>query len=320
MAKTVAKTVAEIGEFGLIDRIRRRVGDGAGGPWVIGNGDDAALLRPRAGEEIAVTADTLVEGVHFRFDTQTPERVGRRALIANLSDLAAMGARPLGCTLALAVPPELPVQRVDGLARGLAREAVRHGCPVVGGNVARASEVSLAITALGAVARGRALRRDRLRPGDRLYVTGHLGGQALQLARGGRVSRLPEPRLAVGRALARPAAGCRACIDVSDGLESDLQHLLDASGVGARVDPDRLPLAPGLRAGAARLGLEVWDLCLRGGEDYELLFALPARRSVARAVPRALGVPVHEVGRVTDRPGRLEGLPETGAAGGWRHF
>src|SRR5262245_27325190 len=117
---------------------------------VLGIGDDAALLRPRRGEDIVVTADALVEGVHFRFATQAPLAIGRRALVANLSDLAAMGARPLGCLLALAAPPHLPVPTFDAILAGILDEAAHHGCPLVGGNVARARAVSLAITAAGA--------------------------------------------------------------------------------------------------------------------------------------------------------------------------
>ncbi len=310
----------DLGEFAVIRRIERaaarssRLAPGV----VIGIGDDAAVLRARPGEDVVVTTDALVEGVHFRFETQSPLSIGRRALVANLSDLAAMGARPLGCLLALAAPPRLPVRRLDGLLAGILREAREHGCPLVGGNVSRATEVSLTITAVGAVARGRALRRTGARAGDRIFVTGTLGGVALEVARAesgrGRVRGVPTPRLAAGRALAR-IRGVGACIDVSDGLEADLAHLLEPAGLAGALDPARVPRPRGFDAARRRLGLDPERLALGGGEDYELLFTLrPGTPGAARLGPR-LGVPVAEIGRVVGRPRPRPALPR-----GFRHF
>jgi thiamine-monophosphate kinase len=316
------RTLADLGEFGLIDRIERLTRSGPRAQVVLGIGDDAAVLRPRVGEDLVVSSDSLVEDVHFRWSTQAATSVGQRALLVNLSDLAAMGARPLGFTLALAAPAELELSRLDGVIRGLQKAAVRHACPLVGGNLTRASETSLAITVLGAVKSGRALRRGPVRVRDRLFVTGTLGGAALALTRaerfGGRLRMLPVPRLAAGAALARRGRRC-ACIDVSDGLLADLGHLLEGSGLGAELHPERIPRPPGLELSCRRLGLDARELVLRGGEDYELLFALPAAdlRSEA-ALRRSLGVKVSEIGRVTS--GR--GIRGVGAAdsGGWRHF
>jgi thiamine-monophosphate kinase len=221
----------DLGEFGLVARIERAAARSMrrSAGVVLGIGDDAAILRARAREDLVLTTDALVEGVHFRFATQSPRAIGRRALVANLSDLAAMGARPLGCLLALAAPPSLRVRTLDGILAGLLDEAARHGCPLVGGNVARARQTSLSITAAGALARGRVLTRKGARPGDRILVTGNFGGAALEVARAlrgaGRVRRVPVPRLAAGRALAR-LPGVGACIDVSDGLEVDLARPL----------------------------------------------------------------------------------------------
>ncbi|MBW2272672.1 MAG: thiamine-phosphate kinase [Deltaproteobacteria bacterium] len=331
------RRLRDIGEFGLIERIERQIQRsrekqieerraGRSAPGVrLGIGDDAALLRLRAGEELAVSTDALVEDVHFRWQTQSAVTVGRRAVAVALSDLAAMGARPLGCTLALAAPPELPLRRVDDLIRGIVAEAERHRCPLVGGNVARASETSLTLTVLGGVAAGRALRRHSLRAGDRLYVTGVLGAGALALARcergATRLRHLPVPRLAAGRALAAMGERC-ACIDVSDGLLADLGHLLEGSELGAELEYDRFPRPRGFESACRRLGCDPARLCLAGGEDYELLFTLPPRvrlpgGSAGRA--RRLAVAVTEIGRITARPG-LRGLPELPRAGGWRHF
>ena len=310
----------DVGEFGLIDRIERavrRAGRARG--VVLGIGDDAALLRLRAGDDLAVSTDALVEDVHFRFASETPRAIGRRALAAALSDLAAMGARPLGVVAALAAPPTLPLAHAEGIVRGLLDGARRWDAPLVGGNVARAKQTSLTLTVLGAVRRGRALTRAGARPGDRIFVTGTLGGVALAVARaacGARVRVAPEPRLAAGLALAR-LRGIGGCIDVSDGLVADLGHLLRASRVGAEIDPARVPRPAGFAAACARAGADPERLVLAGGEDYELIFTLRSRLSPA-ALQRRLGVRATEIGAITRVRG-LRGLPAAGQSG-WTHF
>jgi thiamine-monophosphate kinase len=309
----------DVGEFELIERIARAAerGPAAGPGVVLGIGDDAALLRTRRGEDVVVTTDAFVEDVHFRWSSWSPRCIGRRALVANLSDLAAMGARPLGFTLALAAPGTLPLRRIDAVVDGLLHEARAHGCPLVGGNVTRARETSLTLGVVGAVGRGRALRRRGARAGDRILVTGTLGGTALETARaeggGGRVRRVPTPRLAVGRALTRLAA-VGACIDVSDGLEADLHHLL-GDRLHAEIDPGRVPRPPGFARACARFGLDPDRLALSGGEDYELLFTLRSGGPSTQALARRLGVPVSELGRVRSGPGS-----PPSSDGGWRHF
>jgi thiamine-monophosphate kinase len=310
------RKLRDLGEFALIARIARAAGrPPPRGGVVLGMGDDAALLRPRPGEDVAVSADTFVEDVHFRWRTESPRTVGRCALVANLSDLAAMGARPLGFTLALAAPGALPLRTIDGVIAGLLHEARSHACPLVGGNVTRARETHLAITAVGAVARGRALRRRAARPGDRLFVTGTLGGAALERARAergiGRVRRVATPRLAAGRALAK-IPEVSACIDISDGLAADLGQLLGADLHVALLDLGGVPQPAGFARRCARLGLDPARLVASGGEDYELLFTLRPRGPGAPALARRLGVPVSELGRV-ERGARP-------APAGWRHF
>ncbi len=317
-------TLAGVGEFGLIDRIEGLAA--APNPDVaLGIGDDAALLRVRPGEEVAVSTDALVEGVHFRFDQESPRTAGRRAAAAALSDLAAMGARPLGVVCALAAPGRLPLRVALGLCRGLLDTTRDGGTTLVGGNVTRASQTSVTLTALGAVARGKALRRAGARPGDRILVTGAFGRAALERARG-RVRFVPTPRLRAGRALARGGLA-RAAIDVSDGLLADLEHLCRASGVGAQIDAAAVPLARGVDRGARAIGREPLALALCGGEDYELLFAARPGAPGPSALGRRLGVPVAEIGRVIARGLRVEGLPRgvvaspgKPRAGGWRHF
>ncbi len=296
--------------------------DDAAGPAVVqGPGDDGAVLRAPPGQDLVVSTDSLVEDVHFRWRTQSARLVGRRALVANLSDLAAMGASPLACVAALCAPPDLELRLARGLVQGLIHEGRIHGCPLVGGNLALARETSVSITVVGSVERGRALRRHRVRAGDRVFVTGTLGGAALAVARaerGGTIRSLPTPRLRAGRALTR-LAGVGGCIDVSDGLAADLGHLLEDSGLGAVIEPSRIPRAGGFDAACRRLGLDAERLLTSGGEDYELLFtvrAAAARKRPASVLSRRLGVPVTEVGRITPRPG-IQGVS---GAGGWRHF
>jgi thiamine-monophosphate kinase len=271
------------------------------------------------------TVDAVAEGVHFdgRF---APEDVGWKALAVNLSDLAAMGARPLWALCALAVPRGADPARLSRVGRGLAACARRFGVALAGGNVSRGPALSLTVTALGAVSPGRALRRRGARPGDLLLLSGALGGAAWGRRRGAppealRRQRRPEPRLALGRALAGLAS---ACIDVSDGLLQDLGHLCRASGVGAEVWLEDLPLAAGLGE-AARSQADLEALALAGGEDYELLAAVPpGRLSRALALERRLRLPLQVAGRITSGRGavarglRGERLRPRGA--GWDHL
>jgi thiamine-monophosphate kinase len=321
------RSISEVGEFALIARIERalrRARATVGASVALGIGDDAALLRVRPGEQVAVSTDALVESVHFRWETEPADAIGRRAMTAALSDLAAMGARPLGVVVALAAPPGLALARVDGLVRGLGAVARCCGAPLVGGNLTRARDTALALTAIGAVRAGRALRRDAARAGDRVFVTGTLGGAALAVARAARRTRRraarrgePEPRLAAGRALA-VLQGAGACIDLSDGLLADLGHVLAASCVGATLEPDQVPRPPGFARACAALGLDPERLALTGGEDYELCFTVRRGGPGAEALGRRLGVAVTEIGRIDARRG-LRGVTGRGGTG-WRHF
>lgn len=306
------KRLSDLGELALIDRIARRAGRSPGGRWSLGIGDDAALLRGRTGEELVFSTDSLVEGVHFRFEREGPRLVGRRAVAVNLSDLAAMGARPLGVLLGLCAPADLPVATFDALIAGFVFEAKRNRCPLVGGNLSRADKCSLAVTVIGSVPQGRALRRTGLAVGDVLFVTGVLGQAALRRIdadRGqGRLRHVPTPRLEAGRRLAG-LREARACIDLSDGLVGDLGQLLRSARLAAEIDAAALPMAPGFARACRRLGLDPITLQTTAGEDYELLFALaPGRLANDPAkLSQRLGVRVSRIGRVV--PGRgIRGL------------
>jgi thiamine-monophosphate kinase len=285
------------GEFELIDLVTRAT-PGRGEGVVLGPGDDAAIVAPRPGEELVATVDAVVEGVHFD-GAFRPEDVGWKALAVNLSDLAAMGARPQWALVALAFPRDTPAARVRGVARGLGACARAHGIAVVGGNVTRASELSVTVTAIGAVEAGRALRRDGARPGDLVVATGTFGDAALGRRPGAapalaRRQRRPAPRIAAGLALA-PLA--RAAIDVSDGLVQDLGHLCRASGVGALVGAADVPRSAAYRA-LDRRGAIGPGPALSGGEDYELVLAVaPALLPAARAAARRARTPLAVIGR-----------------------
>jgi thiamine-monophosphate kinase len=286
---------------------------------------------------LVVTVDALVAGVHFLADDPA-DLVARKALRVNLSDLAAKGARPLGYFLATAFGDQ-DEDWVEGFTAGLAADQQTFAVSLLGGDtVATPGPLTIAVTAIGEVAAGRALRRSRACPGDRLFVTGTLGDGALGLkALRGELSdlpaaqrtalaqryRLPEPRLAFGQALAE--RGLAACgMDISDGLAADLGHICKASAVGATVEFARLPLSAAATA-ALRLNPAWRDLVFAGGDDYELLIAAPAAHGPdLLALGAECGLRVSEIGRVAAGDA-VEILDEGGAPieltrPGYRHF
>ena len=309
------RTLADVGESALIERIARRAGLASTHDWVAGIGDDAAILRPRRGQELVFSADAQIEGIHFRFGRESARQIGRRALAVNLSDLAAMGANPVGSLLSLAAPADFPLSDFDGLIAGFVGEGDRFGCPLVGGNLSRAAQCSLHVTVIGRVRTGRALRRGQLGAGDVLYVTGELGRAALARLRAdatkSRLRHVPTPRLEAGQKLAASKA-TSACIDLSDGLATDLRHLLADSALGAKVDVDALPVSRGHRRACEALGLDPVEVTVAGGEDYELLFA---RRPVrgrelgdeSAGLSASLGVRVTRIGQV-NAGGGVQGI------------
>ncbi len=286
------------GEFDLISRIAVRVSPRP--DVVLGIGDDGAILRPPAGHELVIVTDTLNSGVHVPESTAAYD-VGWKALAVNLSDLAAMGATPAWCTLALSLPSPDDAW-LDACIDGFLALAEQHDIALVGGDTTR-GPLSLTVTACGFVATGTALRRDAAKVGDDIWVSGTLGDAALALrevlqgkscvdALRARLDR-PAPRCALGRSLAGIA---HACIDVSDGVLQDLGHICVASGVGAEVQLDALPASDALAAQAE--GIERWRL-QSGGDDYELCFtADPSRRDGLMKLSGSLGVRLTRVGRI----------------------
>lgn len=317
------KTLADLGERALIARIARRAGRVPGRDWALRIGDDAAVLRPRAGDELVLSTDAQIEGTHFRFGRESPRTLGRRAMAVNLSDLAAMGAEPVGALLDVAAPADAEVATLDGVVAGFVAEGARFGCPLVGGNLARAASWSLDVTVVGRCRRGASLGRRGVRPGDGLFVTGTLGRGALARLRadatGAALRHVPTPRIEAGRALARTqngrgrasGEGVRACLDLSDGLATDLRHLLAGSGCGATVDLEALPAPRGFARACRALALDPVELMTRAGEDYELLFAFRSRGNSdpSARLGKRLGVAVTRIGRITSEKG-VRGLPQ----------
>lgn len=343
-----SQTGGKSSEVALLQQLRQRTAQ-LGSPAVrLGIGDDCALLRGRPGEELAITTDLSIADRHFRLDWHPPEAVGHRTLARGLSDLAAMGARPLAAFLSLGLPRELardsardmaadtraagsnregPTTWMSRFLDGLLGLAERHNVPLAGGDLAESPVAVADIVLIGAVPRGQALLRSAARPGDWIYVTGALGGAAVGLEllsqANGKLDRrmeravaahlYPQPRIAQGLWL-RQRGVARAAIDLSDGLSTDLDHICEESGVSAEIDAAAVPVAPGATI----------EQALHGGEDYELLFTV---RPSARVPTKIADVPVTRIGQVVKHK---KGAPpvilitphgrEPLAPHGWQHF
>jgi thiamine-monophosphate kinase len=326
-------TLRELGEFGLIATIRSRVAN-APGVWR-GIGDDAAEVELPAGERLLTSTDLLLEGVHFDFAWTSPRDLGAKAVAVNLSDIAAMGGTPRFLYVGLACPAEAAVADLEAFVDGVLAETGRYGVALVGGDTCRSpGPWIVSVTIEGSVPAGEAVGRDGARPGDRILVSGTLGDSALALALwqegatpapflAARHCR-PTPRLALGRELAGHRLAT-AMIDLSDGLASDLQHILQASGVGAELGSAALPLSPAFREVLARQPQRL-ALALGGGEDYELLCTVPAARvAEAVALGEELGVPLTPLGTVLAPDAGLQlraadGTVQPLRARGYDHF
>jgi thiamine-monophosphate kinase len=318
--------------------------DGIGRPSareVIGIGDDAAVVAPARNAWTVLTTDASVEGVHFDRALSAPADIGYRALAVNLSDLAAMGASPRWALLSMAMPDGLTVDEVDGLVGGVAELAGAEGVRVIGGNLTRSpGPLMVDITAVGETRPRRVLTRHGGRPGDELYVSGRMGAAAAGLAmlregeparasiRGAEACvaryRRPAPRVRLGVALAR-ARAAQTAMDLSDGLSDALDQIAAASGCGVEIDADAVPIDPAARAWWAAQGIDPVIAAIAGGDDYELLVAVPRRwRGRLRHVTSRVAQPgLQRIGvltkdpasRVLVRNGTREPLPQ-----GFEHF
>jgi thiamine-monophosphate kinase len=348
-----------VGELDLIANIRRRAAAVPGRQLIKGIGDDCAILRPRAGEDLVVTTDMTLEWVHFRREWHPARSAGHRTLARGLSDLAAMGARPVAAFLSLALPQSATVKKrgvswVDEYLDGLLSLAAEYSVPLAGGDTAEAASITADIVLLGAVPKGKALLRSTARVGDQIYVSGALGGAAAELAmltegtaqrensrgksanaaRSARESNhpqlYPEPRIALGQMLLRKGVAS-AALDISDGLSTDLTHLCEESGLAATIYSDALPLHPLAVEYAERsaddapnAARSAMRLALHGGEDYELLFTAPH----AARIPKRFGnLKITHIGELHTMPGcsprisLVDGKSKSPLApNGWQHF
>ena len=314
-------------EFDLIARYFSRPAPAG----MLGVGDDCALFAPAAGMQVATSTDLLIEGRHFLPDTD-PRALGHKALAVNLSDLAAMGARPRACLLGLAIP-HADEAWLAAFAEGFHALADLHGCPLIGGDTTRSDHgIVISITVFGDVAADRALRRDAGRPGDDLWVSGALGAAPVALdlirarVRDERLALLrdalerPQPRVALGQALAGLA---HAAVDISDGLLQDLGHILKASHCGARIEYAALPVHEALRGLPQE---RIVQAVLGGGDAYELCFsAAPADRGQVIERARRAGTPVARIGELVGAAQGLQvldgaGRPLDALPGGFDHF
>jgi thiamine-monophosphate kinase len=326
--------VVVIAEKALIAQIRRMAAAAKNPAVQAGIGDDCAVLRllsrgKRNERDTLVTTDFTLEGIHFRRDWHSPESVGHRCLARGLSDIAAMGGEPVAAFLSLALPRNLTQSWVGRFARSLVSLAERYSVTLAGGDTAESPNGVLAdIVVVGTAPKGTAVLRSGARPGDRIYVSGELGGSAAAVWQMRKKPKrklnpreyprhfFPEPRIELGRVL-REKGLASAMIDISDGLSTDLAHICELSGVGAELQREEIP-----RASVGKPAREVdLQLALHGGEDYELLFTVPRGR---RVPSRIAGVPITQIGHIT--PLRKIFLRNRGGVGyeleplGWEHF
>ena len=328
-------TVQELGEHALLARLLARL-PRPSASVLVGPGDDAAVLALARNERLVVTTDAVVEGVHFSRAYSSPADIGHRALAVNLSDLAAMAATPRWALLSLVLPGSMRVTDVEGLVDGLAALAKRQGVSVAGGNITRTDgPLVVDVTAGGEAAPRKWLTRSGARVGDEIYVSGSLGGAAAgleMLKSGSRVEdsgcvarhRRPEPRVRLGVAMGR-ARAARAAMDLSDGLADAVHQVAAASHVGVRLEAALLPIDACARDWWNQRGADAVTAAIAGGDDYELLFAVPAKgagrlRSVTRQVADPVLTKVgvftkHAHERVLIRDGNEDALPE-----GFEHF
>lgn len=315
--------LSDLGEFGLIGRIRERFPAPEG---VTGIGDDCAVIPQRSGRDTLVSTDMLIEGTHFLRRDIPPYRLGWKTAAVNISDIAAMGGQPTATFLSVALPADLKTGWMEEFLRGYADFSRRFGVALLGGDTtASPDRICLNVAVLGECPSGAARLRSAARDGDLVCVTGSLGDSAGGLKailedveRDADVQALidrhylPLPRVAEGLRLAA-TPGVHAMMDISDGIGSDLKHILEASGLGAVIDVPSLPLSPALQRVCARLGWDAAALAIGGGEDYELLFTCTPEAE------RSLEVPHTVIGVIRDLPG-IEWRGAKGPVAGFDHF
>lgn len=324
--------LAELGEFGFIERVRRAAATTQGSGVRLGIGDDCAVLELPPGQLLLTSTDLLVEDVHFRREWSDWSSLGAKCVSVNVSDVAAMGGSPRHLYLGLAIPTDMAMEDLDAFLEGFIMAACDYGAVLVGGDTCRSpGPLLVSVTVEGAVPADQVVLRSGARPGDGIYVSGSLGDSALalQLLQSGQSPapelalrhHRPQARVSLGRALSGKQLPS-AMIDLSDGLLADLGHILQASAVGARLEQQQLPLSPAFQK-ALRADPGLLELALSGGEDYELLFTVPPQKEAQLAKVDA-GIPLTRIGIVTAEPGMqlldANGRQRSAAVKGYNHF
>lgn len=282
----------EIGEFGLIQKLRSQVRHHSKGIKV-GIGDDCAVIAGSK-EDLLVTSDILIENIHFDLNYFTPKMIGKKAVAVNLSDIAAMGGIPKNIFISLGLPSATPVSFINKLYDGFEEMAEKHNCTITGGDTSRSfyREFIISITVIGEAKKNRSIKRSGAKAKDKIFVTGTLGDSSagLEILKKNKLKKngltekhlSPEPRLNQGRILAEEV-GASSMIDLSDGLASDLKRICEESKCGANIYLDHIPLSPGLRKSVKLMRHDIFHYALFGGEDYELLFTVEEKK-----IPRLL--------------------------------
>jgi len=332
-------SIGEVGEFGFI----RSIQEGchfSKDRLIRGIGDDCAVIGPYGDRVMLVTTDLLVEGVHFILDKIPPEQLGQKAAAVNLSDIAAMGGKALHLFSSLAIPPTMPVKILHAIYHGLKAMCRRHRVNILGGDTSASKEgLTISVSVIGEALKDEVIYRDGARPGDDIYVTGTLGdamgglklimeevsGPETVTRRLINAHNLPEPHLEAGRVIARSHLAS-AMIDLSDGLLSDLRHICEASGVGAVIFKENLPVSEDLRLLAAENAMDPFEWALSGGEDYRLLVTVPREnKGTFQAIfSDNASWKIYRIGRITKGEGlklrHPDGSEEQIEAAGWDHF
>lgn len=335
------QTVADVGEFRLIDRIQKLLPKAMHKDLMIGIGDDAAVIRLDDHRAMVVTCDIQVENQHFRLSHISPYQLGRRAMAVNLSDIAAMGAQPNFALVSLGFPKSFPLADFDALFKGMQDQLANFSASIIGGNLSNTEkDLIIDITLMGEVATDRMLTREGARPGDRIFVTGKLGesgagfyvlekyGQGFPAEFTSFVEkhRQPIPRIEAGKQIAE-SGFATAMIDISDGIASDLWHICERSHAGAEIQQEKFPVPEGIHKVASISGKSVLDLTLHSGEDYELLFTLinETPDAIVHSLTQNLGVAMTEIGSMTTKASGYHLIDLTGRRipiqpSGWDHF
>tara|TARA_B100000315_G_scaffold138699_1_gene127769 strand:- start:6433 stop:7431 length:999 start_codon:yes stop_codon:yes gene_type:complete len=327
--------IDKIGEFGLIEKLRRKIRKPSH-RVKLGPGDDCAVVAP-PDQDILMTSDTLIEDVHFDLHYVSPEMLGKKSIVVNLSDIAAMGGSPLYILISLGIPISTSVEFVEKLYVGFESMAKKYNCNIIGGDISNSTNgLIISITVVGEIKKNILIRRAGARIRDKIFVTGTLGNSAAGLEilkRPNSVKKnkliedhlCPKPRLIEGKILAEKIA-VSAMIDLSDGLASDLKRICEESKCGARIYLNKIPLSHGLRRFKKSLNKNILDYALYGGEDYELLFTIKGKK-----IPqlqkgwRKMKIPITNIGEILDKRHGIilvshDGKEKTLSKRGYDHF